>query len=77
MCKEGVLVETGDRIEDVYERCGEPSWQRVTILHNRRNRSIRTELVEWIYDLGEGTFPHYLRFYNGTLDIVEERSRWP
>jgi hypothetical protein len=74
-CGQGRLVETGDRIEAVLDRCGTPSWHTTTIVHNRRNPTITTRLDEWVYDLGEGWFLRYLRFYDGVLETVEERSR--
>jgi hypothetical protein len=76
-CREGTLVVTGDRIEAVLAHCGNPSWRRVSFVHDRRNRSIPTELQEWVYDLGPGTFLHYLRFRDGVLELADERSRLP
>ena len=75
LCRDGTLVETGERVDAVLARCGNPSWRRVSVIHSRRYPPITTELQEWIYDLGEGSFLRYLRFTNGTLDRIEERSR--
>jgi hypothetical protein len=75
VCRDGTLIETGERVDAVLARCGNPSWRRVSVIHSRRYPSITTELQEWIYDLGEGSFLRYLRFTNGTLDAIEERSR--
>lgn len=75
VCRDGTLVETGERVDAVLARCGNPSWRRVSIVHNRRYPFVSGEIQEWIYDLGEGSFLRYLRFYNGTLDRIEERSR--
>jgi hypothetical protein len=74
-CGNGNLVETGYRMDEVLARCGNPSWQRTTIVHNRRAPWIVGRIDEWIYDPGEGTFLRYLRFSNGGLAIIEERSR--
>jgi hypothetical protein len=74
-CHDGNLIETGYRTEDVLARCGTPSWQRTTFVHNRRAPWIVERIDEWVYDFGEGTFLRYLRFSNGGLAIIEERSR--
>jgi hypothetical protein len=74
-CGNGNLVETGYRTEEVLARCGNPSWQRTTIVRNRRAPWIVERIDEWIYDPGEGTFLRYLRFSNGGLAVIEEQSR--
>jgi hypothetical protein len=36
---------------------------------------VRTWVDEWVYDLGRGTFPRFLRFENGVLVRIEVLSR--
>lgn len=74
-CGPGRLVETGQSIEQVFLYCGKPSIRNAYVVHGRR--PMVTVIEEWTYDLGEGTFLHWLRFVNGRLEVIEERSRWP
>jgi hypothetical protein len=74
-CGSGNLIETGYRMDEVLARCGNPSWQQTTMVHNRRAPWMVTRIDEWIYDPGEGSFLRYLRFTNGGLAVIEERSR--
>jgi hypothetical protein len=61
ICRDGHLAVTGQRIYEVFVNCGRPSWWA------RYGRG--TE--EWVYDLGDGTFPRLLRFQAGLLVQIE------
>lgn len=76
-CGPGRIVETGQSIEQVFLYCGKPSIRNAYVVRSWRNRFMTTVIEEWTYDLGEGTFLRWLRFVNGRLEVIEERSRWP
>jgi hypothetical protein len=72
ICREGSLVETGQRTYEVLSHCGNPSWSQS---YDVRSRPGHTWVDEWGYDLGRGTFPRFLRFENGVLVRIEVLSR--
>jgi hypothetical protein len=72
-CRDGSLAVTGDRTDQVLANCGRPSWSRVYVSSSRLRWSLRVD--EWVYDLGDGTFPRFLRFENGILVEIRELSR--
>ncbi len=61
VCRDGNLAVTGQHVYEVLRNCGAPSWSRW---------STRTT-EEWIYDLGDGSFPRLLRFQAGILVAIE------
>jgi hypothetical protein len=73
ICREGSLVETGQRVYEVLAHCGNPSWsQRYDAASPR---GLHTWVEEWVYDLGRGSFPRFLRFENGVLVGIVVLSR--
>ncbi len=64
ICREGALVETGQRLPEVLAHCGAPSWSQSYDVPARRGY-LRVD--EWVYPVGYGYFPRLLRFENGVL----------
>ncbi len=65
ICRDGTLAVTGEHVYEVFQNCGAPSWSRPT--------GRGTE--EWVYDLGDGSFPRLLRFQWGVLVQIVLLSR--
>ena len=61
ICRDGHLAVTGQRIYEVLMNCGTPSWW------SRYGRGSE----EWVYDMGDGSFPRLLRFQAGVLVGIE------
>jgi hypothetical protein len=72
MCAPGRLVSTGDTIDYVYVHCGPPARASTRYAHWRNTT---TRVDEWVYDLGDGSFPRLLYFQNGVLTSVGEGAR--
>jgi hypothetical protein len=74
------LVGEGETIDDVYERCGEPtdrtvSMEFVTVRVSCDVSVTRAVPVEnWTYDRGPKQFVRYLTFRDGTLVAIDEGS---
>jgi hypothetical protein len=74
------LVGEGQMIDDVYERCGEPteptvSTEFVTVRVSCDVAVTRAVPVEyWTYDRGPKQFVRYLTFRDGTLVAIDEGS---
>jgi hypothetical protein len=63
-CADGTLVETGDSMEHVLAKCGEPV-----------RRVVRDEASEdWVYDPGWGSCKRVLRFHFGVLEAIRVRG---
>jgi hypothetical protein len=71
-CAPGRLVSTGDTMAYVYTHCGPPA-SASTSFHTWRNTQTRVD--QWVYSLGEGTFPRLLYFQNGILTSYGEGDR--
>jgi hypothetical protein len=74
-CRDGVLAVTGDRIDEVFAKCGNPTWAR--FYPGTKGRYGRLPVEIWTYDLGEGTFLRVLRFVDGVLEQIDVVSREP
>jgi len=74
------LVGEGQTIDDVYDRCGEPtertvSTEFVTVRVSCDVSVTRAVPVEnWTYDRGPKQFVRYLTFRDGTLVAIDEGS---
>jgi len=74
------LVGEGQTIDDVYDRCGEPtnrmvSVEFVTVRVSCDVTVTRAVPVEnWTYNLGPKQFVRYLTFRDGTLIAIDEGS---
>ncbi len=76
------LVQKGDHITEVLEKCGEPDyrekWIEDAIIHRRPHRLLPPEhtigsvvVSLWTYNFGRRQFMRELRFENGRLVDIE------
>jgi len=74
------LVGTGQTVDDVYERCGEPAdrafWTEYVTVRVSYDVAVTrpVALERWIYNPGPRQFLRYLTFRNGTLIAIDEGS---
>ena len=73
ICRVGALAVTGEHIDQVLANCGTPSRRQGYVVRMRLGRPMVIE--EWVYDLGEHTFPRFLRFENDVLVQIVVLSR--
>jgi len=77
ICRVGRLAVTGQHIYEVLTNCGNPSWSQSYDAPIRPGvpGAGATRVDEWIYDLGQYSFPRLLRFVNGVLVTIDVLSR--
>ena len=71
------LISTGDRVDEVLDKCGEPLSQEVIGYRERAGRRGRYEEVrieEWDYGPRNGMY-YYLRFEGNRLTDIDSARR--